>query len=96
MEHYPLEERTPLNVHRMVEAMKFAFAGRTRISDPNFSDDSQDIEELSTKEFADKIVVNITDDKTHPPEYYHPIYDTPTDHGTVSSIIRIPSKAQKD
>ena len=44
MEHYPLEERSPLNVHRMVEAMKFAFAGRTRISDPNFSDDSQDIE----------------------------------------------------
>ncbi|KAL1696251.1 gamma-glutamyltranspeptidase [Schizophyllum commune] len=82
MEHYPLEERSPLNVHRMVEAMKFAFAGRTRISDPNFSDDSQDIEELSTKEFADKIVANITDDKTHPPEYYHPIYDTPTDHGT--------------
>ncbi|KAL1748659.1 gamma-glutamyltranspeptidase [Schizophyllum fasciatum] len=82
MEHYSLEERTPLNVHRMVEAMKFAFAGRTRISDPNFSDESQDISELSTKEFADKIVRNITDDKTHPPEYYNPVYDTPIDHGT--------------
>ncbi|TRM69777.1 nucleophile aminohydrolase [Schizophyllum amplum] len=82
MEHYPMEERTPLNVHRMVEAMKFAFAARTRISDPNFSDESQDIAELSTKAFAEKIFPNMTDDTTHPPEYYHPIFDMPIDHGT--------------
>jgi len=28
LEHYDMSERTPINVHRLVETMKFAFASR--------------------------------------------------------------------
>ncbi|KAG9316332.1 gamma-glutamyltranspeptidase [Chiua virens] len=77
------EGRTPLNVHRIVEAMKFGFAARTRIGDPSYYTGSgARIMEIPTKEFADLIAVNLTDDRTHPPEYYNPEFDVETDHGT--------------
>lgn len=74
---------------------------RTKISDPAFANQTQLIDEISTKEFANKVFANLTDvcitrisrsrysdqsvkDRTHPPEYYQPVYDVKTDHGTVS------------
>ncbi|KAI0949707.1 hypothetical protein AcW1_009235 [Taiwanofungus camphoratus] len=88
MEHYDslIEEgRTVLNTHRYIEAMKFGFAARTKVCDPNFAGDISRIEEIPTKEFSDYIFPKITDDQTHPPEYYKPIFDIVTDHGTVRS-----------
>ncbi|EGO25825.1 hypothetical protein SERLADRAFT_388352 [Serpula lacrymans var. lacrymans S7.9] len=85
MEHYDLigDGRTGLNVHRLVEVLKFGFAARTKICDPAFDDKSSDrIGKISTKEFADEISTNITDDRTHPPEYYNPEFDVKVDHGT--------------
>ncbi|KAF8556134.1 gamma-glutamyltranspeptidase [Imleria badia] len=77
------EGRTPLNVHRIVEAMKFGFAARTRIGDLSYYTGSKArVTEIPTKEFADMIAVNLTDDRTHPPEYYNPEFDVETDHGT--------------
>ncbi|KAI9572200.1 gamma-glutamyltranspeptidase [Boletus coccyginus] len=73
------EGRTPLNVHRMVEAIKC----ETRIGDlPYYTGDVARVEEIPTKAFADKIAVRLTDDHTHLPKYYKPEFDIETDHGT--------------
>ncbi|TFK44674.1 gamma-glutamyltranspeptidase [Crucibulum laeve] len=87
MENYNLEERNTLNVHRLVEAMKFGFAARTKICDPSFNNNTARINEISTKAYADWIGQNVTDDQTHPPEYYNPEYDVKIDHGTSHSSI---------
>ncbi|EIW63497.1 gamma-glutamyltranspeptidase [Trametes versicolor FP-101664 SS1] len=88
MEHYDdlaEEGRTVVNVHRAIEAMKFGFAARTRIGDPLFHDEVHRIHEIPTKQYADDVFPNITDDTTHSPEYYKPIYDIVEDHGTSHS-----------
>ncbi|KAI0769786.1 gamma-glutamyltranspeptidase [Trametes elegans] len=93
MEHYerlPEEGRTVLNVHRFIEAMKCEYAersGRTRIGDPAFHDEMYRIREIPTKEYGNEIFPNITDDRTHSPEYYHPIYDVVVDHGTSHTSV---------
>ncbi|KAG8213665.1 gamma-glutamyltranspeptidase-domain-containing protein [Butyriboletus roseoflavus] len=77
------EGRTPLNVHRIVEAVKFGFAARTRIGDLSYyTGNTTRVSEIPTKTFADLIAANLTDDRTHPPEYYNPEFDVETDHGT--------------
>ncbi|KAH7108183.1 gamma-glutamyltranspeptidase [Auriculariales sp. MPI-PUGE-AT-0066] len=78
----PEDGLTPLNFHRMVEAMKFAAAARTRLGDPAFNLDD-DIEEIPTKKFARRLSKNITDDTTHTVNYYNPVYDVKEDHGTM-------------
>ncbi|KAF9452369.1 gamma-glutamyltranspeptidase [Macrolepiota fuliginosa MF-IS2] len=87
LENYDLAERTALNVHRIVETSKFAFASRTRMCDPVSANDTERIERMMTKEYALEIYANITDDTTHPPEYYHPEYDVKPDHGTSHTSI---------
>ncbi|KAI6026195.1 nucleophile aminohydrolase [Pisolithus microcarpus] len=79
------EGRTGLNVHRIVEAQKLRDlrVHRTRIGDPAFAlNNSILVAEMPTKEFADLIAVNLTDDHTHSVEYYNPEFDIVTDHGT--------------
>ncbi|KAJ6625664.1 gamma-glutamyltranspeptidase [Mycena sp. CBHHK59/15] len=87
IETFPMTARTPLNVHRAVEVLKFGFAARTKICDPEFNDNPQRIDEISTKAFADLVAANITDDRTHPPQYYNPEYDIKTDHGTSHTSV---------
>lgn len=67
LEHYdlPKEGLTPLNLHRLVEAMKFAAAARTRLGDPAYRVD-ENTAEIPTKEFAAKIALNITDVSIRP------------------------------
>ncbi|KAF5393357.1 hypothetical protein D9757_000549 [Collybiopsis confluens] len=79
---YHLDEVSGLNAHRLVEALKFGFAARTRISDPAMRNDTTIMDEIHTKEFADLIRKNLTDDRTHSAEYYNPLFDAPEDHGT--------------
>ncbi|EEB97620.1 hypothetical protein MPER_03026, partial [Moniliophthora perniciosa FA553] len=55
---------------------------RTRLSDTLYRNDTELIDEVPTKEFAAAVVANLTDDRTHPPEYYNPIFDSTDDHGT--------------
>lgn len=88
-EDFVEEGRTPLNVHRMVEIMKFGFAARTRVADPGFlsTKEVQTINRIPTKAYAEQVFVNITDDRTHTAEYYQPVYDVPIDHGTSHSSI---------
>ncbi|KAJ6593887.1 gamma-glutamyltranspeptidase [Mycena capillaripes] len=87
IEKFPMTARTPLNVHRAIEVLKFGFAARTKICDPAFNNDTKRIDEISTKPFADLVAVNITDDRTHPPTYYNPAYDVKTDHGTSHTSV---------
>lgn len=74
---------TGLNVHRIVEAIKFGFAARTKLSDPAFNDNTP----IATKAFADLVFANFTDDMTHPPKYYNPEYDIDIDHGTSHTSV---------
>ncbi|GAA5974498.1 hypothetical protein JCM11641_002057 [Rhodosporidiobolus odoratus] len=76
------EERTGLGVHRFVEALKFAFAARTEVGDPDFIDNAAKLKQIPTRKYADEVRRNITDDRTHPLPYYHPRFDIHTDHGT--------------
>ncbi|KIM30662.1 hypothetical protein M408DRAFT_289096 [Serendipita vermifera MAFF 305830] len=89
LEGYNLAEEgpTPLNIHRVVESLKFGFAARTRICDPAFLKNSTQISEIPTKDYAKRIFPNITDDRTHTAEYYNPIFDVPIDHGTTHTSV---------
>jgi gamma-glutamyltranspeptidase/glutathione hydrolase/leukotriene-C4 hydrolase len=53
--------RNTLNMHRLVEAFKFAYAARTEMGDPYFNDIEKRMEELISKEWADFVRLNITD-----------------------------------
>ncbi|KAL9557986.1 hypothetical protein MBANPS3_001133 [Mucor bainieri] len=74
---------TPLNIHRFVEAIKYGFAFRTEIGDPDFLDNEKRIEEIISKEWADQVRKNMTDDKTHDYSYYEPKYENNDPHGTM-------------
>ncbi|KIM40159.1 hypothetical protein M413DRAFT_172695 [Hebeloma cylindrosporum] len=87
IENYDMVDFNGLNVHRLVEIMKFGFAARTKICDPRFTNDTAQIAEIPTKAFAQTIFKNITDDRTHPPEYYNPIFDVKIDHGTSHTSV---------
>ncbi|KAF8345813.1 gamma-glutamyltranspeptidase [Amanita rubescens] len=85
MEHFDF---TDLNgLYRMVEAMKFGFSARTRICDPEFASCNLFENEISSKEYAAEAASNITDNRTHPSEYYRAEYDMKPDHGTSHTSI---------
>jgi gamma-glutamyltranspeptidase/glutathione hydrolase/leukotriene-C4 hydrolase len=52
---------TPLNIHRFIEAVKYGFAFRTEIGDPDFIHNQDRIEEIISKEWAEKVRQNISD-----------------------------------
>ncbi|KAF8993673.1 gamma-glutamyltranspeptidase [Cyathus striatus] len=87
LEKFDMKERNALNVHRIVEILKFGFAARTKVCDPAFNNNTHRINEIITKSYADTIIKNITDDRTHPPEYYNPEYDVKIDHGTSHTSV---------
>jgi gamma-glutamyltranspeptidase/glutathione hydrolase/leukotriene-C4 hydrolase len=77
--------RSGLNVHRMVEAMKFSSSQRTRIGDPAFLNEKalKVIDHISTKKEANRVRKRIDDDRTHEIDYYDPLYDIQDSHGTM-------------
>jgi len=85
---FPGEGFTGLNIHRMVEALKFGFAARTEIGDlAFFPNHTTRIAEISTKEFSAQKWAMIDEDETHTADYYGPIFDIPADHGTTHMSI---------
>ncbi|SNX83561.1 related to gamma-glutamyltransferase [Melanopsichium pennsylvanicum] len=82
-------EPSSLNLHRFVETLKFGFGQRTELADPAYMDveGNTRIAEIPTMAEAQSIVPNISDDKTHPLEYYHPKFDIISDHGTMHLSI---------
>ncbi|PKK70474.1 gamma-glutamyltranspeptidase [Rhizophagus irregularis] len=75
-------ELNGLNLHRIIETLKFGFALRTEMGDPPFTNNTERIEEIMTKDYAAKIRKNISDSITFEPSYYNPLYDVSEDHGT--------------
>ncbi|CAG8502504.1 8218_t:CDS:10 [Paraglomus occultum] len=73
---------TQVNVHRIVEALKYGFARRTELGDPDFVNNTANMAEMLTKDFASLQRGNISDDTTFDPEYYNPRFDVQETHGT--------------
>ncbi|KAI8343566.1 gamma-glutamyltransferase [Chlamydoabsidia padenii] len=75
--------RIGVNVHRLVESMKFGYAFRTEFGDPDFTHLEDRYQQVITKEWAGKVRGNISDAITHSPLYYGPKYDHIDNHGTM-------------
>lgn len=80
---------TSLNMHRFIEALKFGFGQRTELADPAFMSSAglERMSQIPTMSEALAIVPNVTDDRTHPLDYYHPKFDIIDDHGTMHLSI---------
>jgi gamma-glutamyltranspeptidase / glutathione hydrolase / leukotriene-C4 hydrolase len=50
-----------LNVHRLVEALKYGFAFRTELGDPDYVDNADRLEEIISKDWASIVRANISD-----------------------------------
>ncbi|KAL7748421.1 hypothetical protein RI367_006113 [Sorochytrium milnesiophthora] len=77
-----LKGRDDLNVHRIVEAMRYGFARRSELGDPDFLKIRTRLDEILTKEYAAVTRRNVTDDTTHEPAYYNPQFENAESHGT--------------
>ncbi|KAF9098032.1 hypothetical protein BGX23_007189 [Mortierella sp. AD031] len=71
-----------VDTHRFVEAMKFGFAQRTELGDPDFTDLKSTIQSMISKDTAAAIRANISDTRTFPVEYYNPHWGPIDNHGT--------------
>ncbi|CAG8534050.1 15503_t:CDS:10 [Acaulospora morrowiae] len=88
LEGYELNKSslTGINLHRLVETLKFGFARRTELGDAAFFENKTAHElrilDIISKKYASIVRKNITDDRTHETEYYNPVYAETNDHGT--------------
>nr|XP_054765758.1 glutathione hydrolase 1 proenzyme-like [Lytechinus pictus] len=83
------ESRTDLSLvmdlpdlSKIIEAFKFAFAKRSALGDEDFVDVEDLVATLTSQDYADSIRARITDDRTHDTEYYEPLFQFVSDHGT--------------
>uniref|UniRef100_A0A3P9MFP3 Gamma-glutamyltransferase 1b n=1 Tax=Oryzias latipes TaxID=8090 RepID=A0A3P9MFP3_ORYLA len=74
-------EKKILTFHRIVEAYRFAYAKRSSLGDPSFSD-RQLIQNLTSQSFADALREKISESSTQPVNYYGPDFYLPDNHGT--------------
>jgi gamma-glutamyltranspeptidase/glutathione hydrolase len=73
-----------LSTHRFDEAMRFSYAARAELGDPDFFSymDKFEAQMLKAKT-ASAIRDRVSDDHTHTPDYYSPTrYSLPENHGT--------------
>ncbi|KAI8049281.1 gamma-glutamyltranspeptidase [Syncephalis plumigaleata] len=82
LEQYNMTSPSALDFHRIVEAFKHGFAQRTKLGDPKFVDIKDEIQRIINKDTAKQIRDRIVDDRTFPPDYYHPQLAGNDPHGT--------------
>ncbi|KAJ8286511.1 hypothetical protein GJAV_G00040010 [Gymnothorax javanicus] len=75
-------EMKALTYHRIVEALRFAYAQRSRLGDPKFVNVTELLHNITSDEFAHDIWGRISDNTTHPYNFYDPEFFLPDDRGT--------------
>ncbi|KXN74217.1 gamma-glutamyltranspeptidase [Conidiobolus coronatus NRRL 28638] len=69
--------------HKYAEVLKFGFASRTRLGDPNFNKSIAEYsKEIITDKYINSLVPQVDLEKTHDPLYYKPYFGTQESHGT--------------
>jgi len=77
------KEMTALDAHHIVEAFKYGYALRSKTGDPEFVKNWKQLEQMISKELADKMRRGISDERTYQPDHYTPLFDTSDNHGTM-------------
>ncbi|XP_010531409.1 PREDICTED: gamma-glutamyltranspeptidase 1-like [Tarenaya hassleriana] len=71
-----------LGVHRLVEALKHAFAVRMNLGDPDFVDVTKVVSDMMSPKFAQELKKTINDNRTFDPSHYGGRWNQINDHGT--------------
>uniref|UniRef100_A0ACD5TSV9 Uncharacterized protein n=1 Tax=Avena sativa TaxID=4498 RepID=A0ACD5TSV9_AVESA len=71
-----------LGVHRLIEAVKHMLAARMDLGDPGFVNVADNVTEMLSPAYADKIRQRIADNTTFPSDYYLPKWSQLRDNGT--------------
>lgn len=78
--------------HRMIETWKYAYAIRSQMGDPDFTDMTDLLKNITSKKFAKDIKDKINDEKTwNEASHYGAVDNFPEDHGTSHISVIAPN-----